>query len=197
MRYSCSKRFGCHPVNGIPAEASMCPKHREVYHVHRDALKRLTKSCFEIGIGPTLASGAIRECRHRLKIRLLAHRQPPSDSANSRDSEKLVLRSVGITKPSSDRRIKVLEHEDSRPSFGSIASSPSSDLSTPGLVLGGGGESTSVTPLVTSAPHAVSESFAKQVRRELESLPLKSDAADAPQRAKEANKGLRRRASLR
>ena len=177
------------PVQSSPVEAILCGKHRELYYARRDECKCYHQGRYGLGISISLKEGPIAECRDHLQARFLAPSPSPTDSLGQRSSSKVSDRSVDVRSgPPGAAPV-------SGPTSGSSAvepidSSSSSGLSIPELVDCIDDGNVPSEDSFTSAIPVFSQSFAQNVRAELESLSSKGAAADLSIWAKKANQAI-------
>ena len=174
------------PVQSAPVEAMLRGKRRELYYAHRDESKCRHQGCYGLGIPIVLQEGPIVECGDHSQARFLMRSVSPADSLSRRSSSKVSARSAGASSGAIPVSHSVSVNSVADP----IDFSSSSGLSIPelsdciddGNVPSGDSFSGSVSP--------ISQTFAQNVRAELESLSAKGAAADLSLWAKQANQEI-------
>ena len=137
----------------------------------RDFRMCLHYGCFELGIELISDSVNIRECRDHLQKKVACKQFPPDGPINQRASVKASARVDVVDVKDKDMTTPELVPPEPRPSFGSLLSSSSSDLTMPELAESDGDETESAASILTPQLNlAVPSTFAQSVRSELELL---------------------------
>ena len=181
------------PINSAPVDSWICGKHRELYYAHRDALKCQDKERYGLGIKLVIKGGPVMECRAHLQARLFNLNTSPSDTLSQRSSSRTSNRSRVADAPVTTTECGSMLTPMNATETTTVDSSSSSGLPIPELVaeVEDGGVTRSDSVGSFTAP-VISQSFAQNVRGELDSLSTKSASADLPHWADHANKKIGR-----